>query len=119
MFEDLTWIGFRVLILPGTRIGRASLIGAASVVFGDIPPYSIAVGNPVKVIKRREPYELLRWYTIRIKMDAVLGTVEPDFSLLTMQDVKYLFGHGTESPYDPSLDLDNMTVQDVLSYATK
>jgi len=114
IFEDLTWIGFRVLILPGTKLGRATLVGANSVVFGDIPPYSIVAGNPCKVIRKRSGEELLRFYVIRILMDKVLGTVHPDWSLLTMEHIKYALGHNTDSPYDPNLDLDNMTVKDVL-----
>jgi len=43
-----------VIILPGVRIGEGSLIGAGSLVTKDIPPYSIAVGNPCKPIKSRK-----------------------------------------------------------------
>ncbi|MCH5228535.1 MAG: acyltransferase [Muribaculaceae bacterium] len=46
------WIGEKVLILPGVTIGEYSIIGAGSVVNKNIPPYSIAVGNPAKVIKK-------------------------------------------------------------------
>jgi lipopolysaccharide O-acetyltransferase len=46
------WIGESVSILPGVRIGKASIIGANSVVTKDIPDYSIAAGNPAKVIKK-------------------------------------------------------------------
>ncbi|WP_172136140.1 DapH/DapD/GlmU-related protein [Adlercreutzia sp. ZJ473] len=50
--EDNCWIGENVVVLPGVRIGYNSIIGAGSVVNKDIPPCSIAVGNPVRVIKR-------------------------------------------------------------------
>lgn len=57
----LSWIAANVTILPGVSIGEGSVIGAGSVVVNDIPPYSIAVGNPAKVIKQRiikYPYRL-------------------------------------------------------------
>ncbi len=47
------WISDNVLILSGVTIGDGAVIGAGSVVTRDIPPYSIAVGNPAKVIKQR------------------------------------------------------------------
>ena len=48
---DNVWIGENVAILPGVKIGEGSIIGANSVVTKDIPKYSIAVGNPAKVVK--------------------------------------------------------------------
>lgn len=45
------WLGAGVIVLPGITIGECSVIGAGAVVTKDIPPYSIAVGNPVRVIK--------------------------------------------------------------------
>lgn len=50
--EDRVWIGESVCILPGVTIGENSVIGALAIVTKSIPPYSIAVGNPAKVIKR-------------------------------------------------------------------
>lgn len=50
--ENGVWLGQRCTVLPGVRIGAHSIIGANSTVTHDIPPYSIAVGNPAKVIKR-------------------------------------------------------------------
>jgi acetyltransferase-like isoleucine patch superfamily enzyme len=47
------WIGAKATVLRGSTIGRGSVIGALSVVKGDIPPYSVAVGNPARVVKRR------------------------------------------------------------------
>lgn len=45
------WIGGNVIVLPGVTIGNRCVIGAGSVVTKDIPPDSVAVGNPAKVIK--------------------------------------------------------------------
>ena len=45
------WIGGSVTILPGVNIGDNVTIGAGSVVVGDIPPNTVAVGSPCKVIK--------------------------------------------------------------------
>lgn len=46
------WIGSNSVVLCGVKIGNNSVIGGGSVVTEDIPPYSVAVGNPAKVIKR-------------------------------------------------------------------
>ena len=47
------WIGEKVSVLRGSDIGPGSVIGAQTVVKGDIPAYSVAVGTPAKVIKQR------------------------------------------------------------------
>ena len=46
------WIGGSATICPGVTIGEGCVIGAGSVVVKDIPPYSIAVGNPCRVVKK-------------------------------------------------------------------
>lgn len=48
------WIGAGVCILPGVTIGDNVVIGAGSVVTKDIPSFSLAVGNPARVIRRLE-----------------------------------------------------------------
>jgi acetyltransferase-like isoleucine patch superfamily enzyme len=54
VIEDDCWIGAKASILDGVTIGRGSVIGAGAVVTRTIPPYSVAVGNPARVIRRRE-----------------------------------------------------------------
>lgn len=54
VIEDDVWIGSNAVILPGIRIGKGSIIGAGAVVTKDVPPYSVAVGVPARVIKRRK-----------------------------------------------------------------
>ena len=48
---DNVWIGGNAVVLPGVTIGSNSVIGAGSVVTRDVPPWSIAAGNPCKVIR--------------------------------------------------------------------
>jgi acetyltransferase-like isoleucine patch superfamily enzyme len=45
------WLPWRVFIMPGTTIGDGSVIGANSLVSGTIPPNSLAVGSPAKVVR--------------------------------------------------------------------
>ena len=54
IIEDFVWLGSRVMILPGTKIGEGAIIQGGSVVHGEIPPYAIAGGNPAKVFKYRD-----------------------------------------------------------------
>jgi acetyltransferase-like isoleucine patch superfamily enzyme len=51
--EDDCWLGHKVTVLDGITIGEGSVIGAGAVVTKDIPPYSVAVGVPARVIKSR------------------------------------------------------------------
>ncbi len=52
IIEDDVWIGARVVILGGVTIGKGSTIGAGAVVSRSIPPYSVAVGVPARVVKQ-------------------------------------------------------------------
>ncbi|MEM9927101.1 MAG: DapH/DapD/GlmU-related protein [Cyanobacteria bacterium P01_D01_bin.50] len=53
VIEDDCWLGHNVTVLDGVIIGKGSIIGAGSVVNKNIPPFSIAVGTPAKIIKNR------------------------------------------------------------------
>jgi len=57
IIEEGVWIGSRATILDGVTVGMNSIIAAGSVVNKDIPPYSIAGGVPVKIIKNRKSIE--------------------------------------------------------------
>ena len=48
------WIGGRVIILPGVKIGNGAIIGAGSVVTKDVSEYDVVAGNPARVIKNRK-----------------------------------------------------------------
>jgi acetyltransferase-like isoleucine patch superfamily enzyme len=49
--EDDCWIGGNVTILPGVTIGRGCTVGAGAVVTKSLPPYSVALGAPARVVK--------------------------------------------------------------------
>lgn len=51
--EDYAWIGARAMILPGVRIGKGSILGAASTATKDIPDYCVYAGSPAKEIGKR------------------------------------------------------------------
>jgi maltose O-acetyltransferase len=53
VIENDVWIGNNVIILPGRRISKGSIIAAGSVVTKDFPAYSIIGGNPAKLIRNR------------------------------------------------------------------
>ena len=62
------WIGQNAVILPGVHIGDGAVIGANSVVGSDVAPYTIVIGNPAKVLRKRFDDELIgsllkfRWW---------------------------------------------------------
>ncbi len=50
--EENATVGANAVVLPGVTIGRSAIVGAGAVVTRDVPPFSIAVGVPARVIKR-------------------------------------------------------------------
>ena len=53
------WIGQNAVILPGVHIGDGAIIGANAVVGSDIPPYTVALGNPARAIRKRFDDEMI------------------------------------------------------------
>jgi maltose O-acetyltransferase len=51
--EDWAWVGERVLVLQGRKIGRGAIVGAGAVVTRDVAPFTIVGGNPARVIGHR------------------------------------------------------------------
>lgn len=82
------WIGQNATILPGVHIGDGAIIGADAVVGSDIPPYTVAVGNPARVMRHRFDNELtelllrLRWW------DRPIDEIKSLVPLLTSSDLE-------------------------------
>ena len=71
------WIGQNATILPGVRIGDGAIIGANSIVGSDVSPYTIVVGNPANVLRKRfddEMIELLQQGKMNIPLFCELAT---------------------------------------------
>ena len=98
MIGNDVWIGRDVTIIGGVHIGTGSVIGANSTVAKDLPPYSIAVGNPARVIKYRFDKETIR------KMLAIKWW---NWSLDKIQDTFPIFDDPkkfTDEFYSPELE---------------
>ncbi len=54
IIEDDVWLGYNVVLVSGAKIGEGSVVATGSVVSSIIPPYSIVVGNPGRVIGNRK-----------------------------------------------------------------
>ncbi len=63
LIKENTWIGENVVILKGVTIGKGCVIGANTLINKNIPDYSIAVGQPAKVIKKYN-FETEKWEKI-------------------------------------------------------
>jgi len=54
VIEDDVWIGTRVIILSGRRIGKGAILAAGAVITRDVPPYAMVGGNPARIIGTRQ-----------------------------------------------------------------
>lgn len=64
------WIGQRVMIIGGVKIGDGAVVGAGAIVTNDVPPYAIVAGVPARIIRYRfsddiiAELECLKWWDI-------------------------------------------------------
>jgi acetyltransferase-like isoleucine patch superfamily enzyme len=58
--EDDVWLASGVIVLDGVNIGQGSVVGAGAVVTEDLPPYSISVGSPARVVHDRREAQAIK-----------------------------------------------------------
>ena len=83
--EENAWIGYGALVCKGVTIGRNSIIGAGAVVVSDVPPNSIAGGNPARVIRQLDPD---MEFTTRAQWFSDPERLEREIDLLDRQTLK-------------------------------
>lgn len=76
------WFGARVTVLKGVTIGHGSVVGACALVADDIPPFSIAVGNPAKVVKRFS-FDRKHWVPIAEWTDTDAASIPAEAAYLS------------------------------------
>lgn len=82
------WLTSSVTVLQGVRIGCGSVIGARSVVLNNIPPFSIAVGNPCRVVKRFD-FEKNVWVNTTAWNNELEELIPPESEYLDILKRKY------------------------------
>ena len=88
VIENDVWIGQNSTILPGVHIGDGAIIGANSIVGSNVEPYTIVVGNPAGVLRKRFDDELIelllrfRWW------DKSIDEIDSLIPILTCSDIE-------------------------------
>ena len=106
VIDNDVWIGQNVTIMPGVHIGDGAIIGTNATVASDIPSFSIAVGNPAKVIRRRfddemiDLLERLQWWSRPIEdVDKLIPILSnPDIAQAKTAIEEYLLDDSKDSP---------------------
>ncbi len=60
VINDFVWCGANVTILPGVTIGEGAILAAGAVISKDVPDHAIVGGNPMKVLKYRDPQQFAK-----------------------------------------------------------
>ena len=81
------WIGQNAVILPGVHIGDGAIIGANSVVGSNVEPYTIVIGNPAKVLRKRFDNELIELMLKFKWWDKSIEEINDLIPLLTCSDL--------------------------------
>ena len=82
------WIGQNAVILPGVHVGDGAIIGANSVVGSDVGPYTIVVGNPAKVLRKRFDDELVDLFLAFRWWDREVEEINALIPILTCSDLE-------------------------------
>ena len=81
------WIGQNAVILPGVQIGDGAIIGANSVVGSNVAPYTIVVGNPAKILRKRFDDELIDLLLLFKWWDKSIDEIDNLIPILTCSDL--------------------------------
>ena len=82
------WIGQNAVILPGVHIGDGAIIGANAVVGSDIPPYTVAVGNPARAIRKSFDDEMISLLEKFSWWDKPIEEINALIPILTSGDIE-------------------------------
>ena len=85
------WIGFGALILSGVRIGDGAVIGAGAVVTTDVEPYSIVIGNPARLTKKRFDDETILKLLEIGWWDWPVDKIRQNISIINGEDISKIF----------------------------
>jgi virginiamycin A acetyltransferase len=92
------WIGYDALIMPGVNIGDGCIIASRSVVTSDVPPYTIAGGNPARPLRARfDPQTVARLQALAW-WDWPIEAITAHLALISAGDVAALEAVKPESP---------------------
>ncbi len=76
VIRDFVWIGSNVKITPGTEIGEGAIIGMGAVIFKDVPPLAIVLGNPAEIVGYRSKEHFERCKAEGAFQSPVVGTYD-------------------------------------------